>query len=555
MNTRTLLTPLVFTFAALTSAQFNVGGIPYGLRNGLDRTALPTVKAATFDAKAAALADAQREADGQIPYYSRFVAVNAGLANAGRWDALPNGDRIWRLRVESDGALAVELFFEDFFMPAHATLHVYDDDGGQVIGGFTGANNRDHGLFTTHMIMGSSCILEYYEPVAVAGQGRFTIPHVGHCYRMVGGVKADDCEVDVNCSEGANWFDQRDGVVRLLVVDGVGSGYCTGSVVNNVEQDCKSYILTAFHCGVSSSASHFAQWKAYFRYQRNGCGTGTALANKIMTGCVKRADSNDNGGNSGSDFLLIEMDDPIPDTFTPFFAGWSAVNSPSSNGVSIHHPAGDEKKISTYTAALTTSGWGISNTHWRVFWVGTANGWGVTEGGSSGSPIYNNDGLIIGTLTGGGSYCNSVVPGGQNQPDYYGKMSYHWQSNPGPASEHLKEWLDPNGTGTTIMAGSYDPCGTYNVYTGLGDVQAPAAPGVHPNPALDRATVVFPEGITGVERVDLIDVTGRTVRSLATDHGDRMEMDLTGIGNGSYLVRLIAGGRAHAATTLVVNGR
>lgn len=129
-----------------------------------------------------------------------------------------------------------------------------------------------------------------------------------------------------------------------------------------------------------------------------------------------------------------------------------------NNGVSIHHPAGDIKKISTYTSNLVTSGWnsnGLSS-HWRVQWSATANGHGVTEGGSSGSPIFNyNNGnsRIIGTLTGGSSYCNAT-----SSPDYYGKMSYHWDQNSASGNIKLKTFLDAGNSGIKVLDGSFDPC-------------------------------------------------------------------------------------------------
>ena len=48
----------------------------------------------------------------------------------------------------------------------------------------------------------------------------------------------------------------------------------------------------------------------------------------------------------------------------------------------------------------------------------TSNGHGVTEGGSSGSPIFNQSKRIVGQLSGGSSTCNSP-----NYSDLYGKMS------------------------------------------------------------------------------------------------------------------------------------
>src|SRR5690606_34279814 len=120
-------------------------------------------------------------------------------------------------------------------------------------------------------------------------------------------------------------------------------------------------------------------------------------------------------------------------------------------GASIHHPAGDIKKISTYSSNLVSDTWGgPAGTHWRVTWTANASGHGVTEGGSSGSPIFNAAGRIIGTLTGGSSFCNAP-----SNPDYYGKMSYHWTSNPG---DDLSTYLAP-GSAATTLDGTNQPCG------------------------------------------------------------------------------------------------
>ncbi|MDZ7778249.1 MAG: hypothetical protein U5L09_22835 [Bacteroidales bacterium] len=36
-----------------------------------------------------------------------------------------------------------------------------------------------------------------------------------------------------------------------------------------------------------------------------------------------------------------------------YYNGWSRVESPAQSGVTIHHPNGDIKKITTYTEPLT----------------------------------------------------------------------------------------------------------------------------------------------------------------------------------------------------------
>ena len=110
------------------------------------------------------------------------------------------------------------------------------------------------------------------------------------------------------------------------------------------------------------------------------------------------------GGDTGSDFLLLQLGSTQNEqstitklkssSFNAFWNGWDANNTVSSQGVGIHHPAGDIKKISTYTSSIysDTYGGNVSGTHWSLSWTSTQNGHGITEGGSSGSPLftYNN---------------------------------------------------------------------------------------------------------------------------------------------------------------------
>ncbi|HLP19255.1 MAG TPA: T9SS type A sorting domain-containing protein, partial [Chitinophagales bacterium] len=154
-----------------------------------------------------------------------------------------------------------------------------------------------------------------------------------------------------------------------------------------------------------------------------------------------------------------------------YYAGWNSNGTASSSGFSIHHPDGDIKKISTYTQAITSTEWGntVQDTHWNVKWAATTNGHGVTEPGSSGGPLFNNQGFIIGTLTGGNSFCTSP-----NSPDQFGKLSYHWVSNGSANNRRLKPWLDPDNTGTISLDGTNPPCGsTVQNDAGIQAINAP----------------------------------------------------------------------------------
>ncbi len=458
-----LLVSTTFLWSSLIMAQENPSISPYSFNHTI-KGSIPTIIMPEHDF-AQDIKDADEfEKKGNYPRFARSFDVNLTMLDAGIWTSLPNGDRIWRLNLKSDGALATCLFFENFFLPEGATFHVYTPDHKHVSGSYTNADNQGDELFSTEFIDGDEEIIEYFEPSSVKGQGKLKLTSLAHQYRNL--AMAADCEVNIICSEGSNWTDEKKGVVRILVKEGSQMGYCTGSLINNTALDCKRYILTAFHCGVNASTTDFNGWKFYFNFEATQC-TGQAdtygITNNVLTGCSKKADSDDNGGSSGSDFLLLQMSSTAhPSWWTNvYWNGWNkSSTAPPSGSINIHHPNGDNKKISTTTGASTSTSWGgsVSNTHWRVHWGGTTNGWGVTEGGSSGSPLFNTNSQIVGTLTGGGSYCNSVQANGQNQPDAFGKLSYHWISDGTISSHQLKPWLDPTSSGVASLGGSFNPC-------------------------------------------------------------------------------------------------
>jgi PKD repeat protein len=401
--------------------------------------------------------DTKLPKDGGFHEIGRAISANLTMENSGTWYDLADGRKVWVLRVKTPGAIATTSEIFDFFIPAGAQFFIYDPAGQTRYGAYTVSDNGD--FFGSDMVKGDEVVYEYVQPANVNGTPRMTIRDIFHLYRDVEFVSSStkdfgtsaSCEVNVRCSPvGDNWSNQRRGVAKIYVVVGSMAGYCSGTLINNVAQDCKKYFLTAYHCATGGTPN-YAQWRFYFNWESATCTNPTTQpAYNMMTGSTLKSSGNITGG---SDFLLLELTGTIQASWNLYMNGWNAGTSPSGPGVSIHHPDGDIKKISTYNT-MSTSTWsgGASNAHWRVVWVSNSNGWGVTEGGSSGSPIFDNGGKVIGTLTGGGSYCTA-----QSQPDYYGKMSYHWTSNGTASSAQLKPWLDPASSGVTTLTGMNCP--------------------------------------------------------------------------------------------------
>lgn len=372
----------------------------------------------------------------------------------GTWTTLPNGDRIWQLRVVASGAQAISLLYENFYLPEGATMHVFNPKTGETIGAFTYANNKASRKFATALTYGDQAIVEIFEPKAQRGQASLTISQVGHAYRLVEVIDAAEnaqrasgaCQVNVNCSpEGDNWQVQKRGVARILLN---GSGLCTGSLLNNTAQDGKPYFLTADHCIGSLDAlgnTDASGYVFYWNYERTGCPeTSPTTSTQTTSGAVLRAN------DDGSDFALFELTEDPNSLYSVYFNGFNANATPASSGVGIHHPAGDYKKIATHSIAPVsfTFGGRPADSYWNISWDATPNGHSVTEGGSSGSPLFESTGVVIGQLFGGSSV-NCSDPA--NDPGYYGKIAYSWNNGTATqAARRLRDWLDPIGGGTTL---------------------------------------------------------------------------------------------------------
>lgn len=390
------------------------------------------------------------------------VSISLNTSNSGIWMDYPGGGKLWRLHLRSPGAVALGVDYSNFYLPVSSDLFIYNPDHSQIAGAYTSFNNTNGHSFATRPLAGDELILEYYQPEGCKEEPSIIVSGLNYIYRgMDVGLDKNGynfgasgpCEVNIHCSEGDNWLAQSHGVVRMLTRVNGQSIWCTGSLLNNTHLDFSPIVLTANHCSINAgniaSSEDLEKWIFYFNYEATGCDKPLSEPGiQSMTGAEKLA-SSQNPVTMGSDFYLVKLKQDIPVTYNPYFNGWKVTDVASPSGVGIHHPEGDIKKISTYTQPIVSGKWeSTDETHWKVNWSATTHGYGVTEGGSSGSPLFNSEGLLIGSLTGGESACSNA--GGT---DYYGKISYSWASNGTADSMQLRPWLDPLNLGRTLLRG------------------------------------------------------------------------------------------------------
>ncbi len=231
--------------------------------------------------------------------------------------------------------------------------------------------------------------------------------------------------------------------VRIRMVMEEGIGWCTGSFMNNTKQDKTPYLLTAHHCTFEYTPK-YDLWRFDLQYASQTCVTPDDEPVAFsLTGCEFKATG------QGSDFLLVKLLDKIPLNQEVTFAGWNHddLAIPDTSYL-VHHPNADIRKISTCTNKAvihaTQIGWSGGYTtpaehHFRFKFTE-----GGHEPGSSGGPVFNQEGLLVGQLHGGTKGCEIV------NNAYIGRISKSWELT-GESSGQLKAWLDPESTGAVML--------------------------------------------------------------------------------------------------------
>lgn len=447
---RFIFSILIFLPALTGYGQPHIKGVPFSLKFNLKTPRLINIEKITFDKNI-------KQKNTIITPSPARAGLTIRLKNKnikGKWEYV-NGFFVWKAGFKTTNAKFLNVYFKNLRLKKNDRLYIYSPETAKYKGAFTFRNNGE--FFTTGLLEGNTLVIEY--STNEMGKIPFEINEIGIILNATKGFgDAGECEVAVNCSEGLEWKNQKNGVARILVKDGDGLFWCTGSLINNTAQDWKPYILTANHCGRTSTPTDYLQWVFDFKYESEDCSRPeTPPVPVTFSGSSLIANGSSPDKYKYSDFKLLLLKDTIPGDDNLYYNGWDRSGATPSGGVTIHHPQGDITFISTYDNAVSSYYYGNENPEapfWKVTWIETEHGHGVTEGGSSGSPLFNEKKLITGTLTGGDASCDFL-----NAPDYFGKFSDHWDKNGSGPERQLKPWLDPENTGVMTLNGSYKNSG------------------------------------------------------------------------------------------------
>ena len=214
----------------LSFAQIESGGTPKFFNNrSLDINYLSVDNAPMVD----------RGFDPMVFIYGHEYDMDINVLNSST-SINDNGDVTYLLGISSDGAYGIGLNFGEFYLTDNATLYIYDEEQTYFLGSLTSKNNKEDTTFSTSIVKGEKIILELTVPQAELDDIELTIDSIIHDYTDIlnyygthNDSSREDCNTNVICSDGDEWRDQINGVVRVSM----GSGLCSASVITSISHE------------------------------------------------------------------------------------------------------------------------------------------------------------------------------------------------------------------------------------------------------------------------------------------------------------------------------
>jgi lysyl endopeptidase len=354
--------------------------------------------------------------------------------------------------VEAESASALRVHITDFNLPENAALYIYNTDN-EAFGPYTGLGPHQDGEFWTNTVFGSLAYVQlHYSGSApdaircrVAGVGvvgpKFLIPFMQKPTRDLPGLSnlKTLCSYNEPCVEDATCYgsgtypainDHKYAAAHMMWVSGVWIYMCSGALLNNTANDYTPYFLTANHCISKQKAA--TSLECYFQYWTASCEGACydpvgvcprTLGATLLAGSKKE-----------SDFSLLRLNQSAP--AGSVFLGWSTTPLAFNDGFEIYrisYPSGAPQAFSKHEVDsdfVECRSWPVGK------WIYSYDLIGATEPGSSGSPVCNASGQVVGQLSGACGYNVNEVCDADNNRTVDGAFANYYAL--------ISQWLDPN---------------------------------------------------------------------------------------------------------------
>lgn len=378
----------------------------------------------------------------------------------GALEMTDDGGFVWATSVVSTGAVALRVELTNLSLPRDADLFVFNTRG-EAYGPIQLRGPNGDGQVWLPSVMSDEAIIlvRDYGPNGARDlrSTTLTISAVGHVTRgfpgqqnNVDGGIASFCPFNASCIYNANCQSTgpaaaaEGAVAKMLWISGAYIYICTGGLIADTDNSTEiPYFLTAHHC--ISKGNDAKNLEAYFQYSV-ACNASCPAGSFDPPPAPKTVGASIVSSNRGGDYTLLQLNQSPPSGSV--YLGWNATPIANTNGASLYrisHPMGAPQAYSEHqvdTGAVTCQGWPRGE---RIY---SDDVFGATEGGSSGSPVVNSNGEIVGQLSGCCGYnCNDVCDTASNST-VDGAFAYYFSN--------IEQYLDPAGGCTPTTASCTD---------------------------------------------------------------------------------------------------
>jgi len=492
---------LSFLFSTALNAQLERSGTPVSWNQELT---VPVANEWVSEANVELLLqeDAVQVDDRSVPYrfaYARPVAWN--MTNSGSWFNLANGDRLWILGIDYEGARSVSVTLSNLQLPKQGKLYVYSEDRNDYLGPLTDEDNRLSELCLPH-VKGQKILMEYYEPREQRGEGSLEVSYVTGSYR--------DAQAEVAPMQScAQWYAESEevfhgsravsSVMRVLVDHG--QRYATAVLINNSMNNAEPYVIIPAQSiigSVSSMVFQFGLNDLQCILQETNCTQQSICGAELV--CI----------NETYGLALLRLHKAPPGDWDAYYAGWRLDNDSDNLRYCVQHPKGLAKSYSRFDDAFMPVTQGDA-----TFMELGGSGFGQTDGGSIGSPLLDSDWNVVGVFVGGNSRCTAA--GGM---DRFVLLKDVWMT--------FLPFLDPLQSLADRIPGMETP-----QFEAEANVENELV--VFPNPAAERIQIVGLD-VSEIASLEVYDATGRImIRTQNTQ-----TIDVSALNDGVYALRVIS---------------